>query len=176
MQGKLNDYPGKLKFLNMKTLIEKYFNGETSLEEEARLRAYFNSDEVDESLRPYQPLFSFFEKESQRALGNDFDPKLLSRLENEGRVVRMKTWQRNLLRIAAVGAVLFGALFFLEKPVLTPAHQAGIDWSKYEITDEQLAYEETVKALRLVSAKLNKGSKKASQEVLKVEKVSKYFN
>lgn len=88
----------------------------------------------------------------------------------------MKAWGRNLLRIAAIGAVLIVAALFLRKPAAKPLQQAEIDWSKYEITDEQLAYEETVKALKLVSEKLNSGSKKAADEVKKIKKVSKYFN
>jgi hypothetical protein len=161
----------------MKDLIEKYFNGETTLEEEARLRAYFSGDKVEESLQQYQSLFRFFEAEKGQQVSDDFDQTLLCRLEEGGgKVVLMQTWRRNLLRMAAVGAVLLIAFFFLEKPFVHPNVQAGIDWSKYEIKDEKLAYEETVKALKLVSAKLKKGSRKASREVEKVEKVSKYFN
>ena len=88
----------------------------------------------------------------------------------------MQPWKKHLLRIAAVAAVLLGVLFFLEKPTVAPDQQAAINWNKYEITDEHLAYGETVEALKLVSAKLKKGSKKTSEEVEKVERVSKYFN
>lgn len=88
----------------------------------------------------------------------------------------MRTWPRQLLRIAAVGALLITAMVFLWKPQNTQAQHASIDWSKYEITDEQQAYEETVKALRLVSSKLKKGTEKATHEVEKMEKVGKYFN
>ncbi len=94
----------------------------------------------------------------------------------EVKIVKMRTWPRNLLRIAAVGAVLVVAMVFLQKSNTSYAQQASVDWSKYEITDEKQAYEETVKALKLVSSKLNKGSKKAVHEVEKMEKVGKYFN
>lgn len=161
----------------MKNLIEKYFKGETNLEEEARLRDYFNSEEVDESLRPYQPLFRFFEAERQHVPGDDFDRKLLARMENEAGIVKMKPRHRNLLRIAAAAAIALGVLLFLQKTAGPSAAQTtGIDWSKYEITDEQVAYEQTVKALKLVSEKLNKGSAKTSQEIGKIEKISKYFD
>lgn len=164
-----------LKYSDMKNLIEKYFEGETTLQEEAELRRYFNSDEVDESLRQYQPLFRHFENEKAQGLSADFDQKLLERLEGSAKVVRMQGRQRTWLRVAAIGAVLTGAFFYLQRPV-SPAQQQAINWDKYEIKDEKVAYDETVKALRLLSSKLNKGSKKAVLEVGKVEKVSKYFN
>ncbi|MCC8154765.1 MAG: hypothetical protein LIP01_11535 [Tannerellaceae bacterium] len=49
----------------MKTddLIHKYFEGETSCEEEKRLREYFNSGHVAEHLKIYIPLFTYFEQE-----------------------------------------------------------------------------------------------------------------
>jgi hypothetical protein len=159
----------------MKNLIEKYFEGETSLREEAELRRYFNSGNVEESLRQYEPLFRHFENEREWGLSDEFDQKLLAKLEGGARIVPMRNWQRTWLRVAAMGAVLIGAFFYLQRPVL-PAQQQAINWEKYEITDEKAAYEETVKALKLLSSKLNKGSKKAAEEVEKVEKVSKYFN
>ncbi|MCC6726384.1 MAG: hypothetical protein IT258_17890 [Saprospiraceae bacterium] len=161
----------------MKALLEKYFDGETSLEEEAQLRAYFNSEAVDDELKMYQPLFQHFTQEHEQALPDDFDERLFQQLEPaEAKVVKMRTWPRQLLRIAAVGAVLLVAMVAIWKPNPTQPLQASIDWSKYEITDEQKAYEETVKALRLVSSKLNKGKHKASEEMEKMEKVGKYLN
>jgi hypothetical protein len=161
----------------MKALIEKYFEGESSLEEEAQLRAYFNGESVDEELKAYQPLFQHYANERERALSDDFDEKLFQKMEpTAAKVVQLRTWPRQLLRIAAVGAALVVAMIYLWKPSQPLTQQAAVDWSKYEITDEQQAYEETVKALKLVSSKLNKGSKKATQEVEKMEKVGKYFN
>ncbi|MBI5914014.1 MAG: hypothetical protein HY842_01440 [Bacteroidetes bacterium] len=160
----------------MKALIEKYFEGETTLEEEARLRSYFNSGQVDEALKEYQPMFRFFASERKISVSGGFDEALLQKLEPQANVVKMRTWPRHLLRIAAVGAVLVAALVFLQKPNNGQSQQVAVDWSKYEITDEQVAYDETVKALRLLSSKLKKGSKKAADEVEKMEKVGKYFN
>ena len=162
----------------MKALIEKYFEGETSLEEEARLRDYFNSgQEVPDDLREFQPLFQHFSTEREQVLSDDFDEVLFQKMDTtETKVVQMRTWPRQLLRVAAVGTVLVVAMIFLQKTNTTQAQQASIDWSKYEIKDEKVAYEETVKALKLLSSKLNKGTKKASDEMRQMEKVGKYLN
>lgn len=41
-------------------LIEKFFNGETSLSEERRLYAYFNRGDIPVDLQCYRPIFSGF--------------------------------------------------------------------------------------------------------------------
>lgn len=47
----------------IETLLEKYFEGETSSAEEKKLREYFTSGEVAPHLRVYVPLFLYFEEE-----------------------------------------------------------------------------------------------------------------
>ena len=46
-------------------LLEKYWTGETSLEEELALKAFFSGDSIPEELRRYQPLFLWKTKQSQ---------------------------------------------------------------------------------------------------------------
>ena len=41
----------------IKQLIEKYWAGDTSLEEERALKTFFSGDAIPEELRKYQPLF-----------------------------------------------------------------------------------------------------------------------
>jgi hypothetical protein len=44
-------------------LLEKYWEGDTSIDEERLLKAYFASNEVDDSLRQFAPLFQVFREE-----------------------------------------------------------------------------------------------------------------
>ena len=164
-----------MKLIEMKKLIEKYFEGTSTLEEESRLRDYFNGPNVEEALKQYQPLFNFFEAEQKASLGADFDQRLMAGIEGQGRIVSMHSWKRRLLQVAAVGVILIGAFVFLKKPI-THSSQTAINWEKYETTDTQLAYEQTKEALKLLSSKLKKGSQRAVDEVAKTEKVSKYLN
>lgn len=41
----------------MKDLVKRFMEGETTLEEERRLYAYFSGDNVDEELLPYRDFF-----------------------------------------------------------------------------------------------------------------------
>ena len=51
----------------MKTeeLLEKYFDGQTTCEEERALRRFFASDQVPEHLEVYRPLFACIDREAE---------------------------------------------------------------------------------------------------------------
>ena len=155
-------------------LIEKYFNGETSLSEEASLRKYFNSGNVANDLKQYEPLFQYFEAEQESVLTEDFDNKLFEKLETGAKIVPMRSKRFVLLRVAAAIVFLI-ASFFLFQNISEPepsTKTAQIDWEQYEPETPEEAYEETKKALQLLAMKLNKGTKKAAKEVSKMEKIN----
>lgn len=52
--------------MNIEDLLHKYFEGETSAEEEALLRNLFASGEVPEQWNIYKPLFGYFDEEIKR--------------------------------------------------------------------------------------------------------------
>lgn len=47
-----------MKQEDIKHLVDKFFDGETSLEEESRLYAYFRQEPLPASLQPYRELFA----------------------------------------------------------------------------------------------------------------------
>lgn len=53
--------------MDIDELLNRYFEGETSAEEELRLRAFFSSGNVPERLAVYMPMFAYFEQESLKA-------------------------------------------------------------------------------------------------------------
>lgn len=50
---------------DIETLLNKYFEGETTCEEERRLRRFFAEGLVPEHLEVYCPMFAFFEAEQK---------------------------------------------------------------------------------------------------------------
>ena len=44
-------------------LLRRYFDGETTLKEERDLQRYFADGDIDESLKAYSPMFTFFAQE-----------------------------------------------------------------------------------------------------------------
>lgn len=55
--------------MNIEELLDRYFEGETSAEEERSLRSFFASGQVPEHLEAYRPLFAYFDEEI--SAGND---------------------------------------------------------------------------------------------------------
>lgn len=52
--------------MNIEELLNKYLEGETSCDEERKLRLFFAQDKVPGHLQTYRPMFTFFEEESKR--------------------------------------------------------------------------------------------------------------
>lgn len=51
------------KQIYIEELLEKYFEGQTSLKEEKVLREYFRQDNIPEAMETYRPMFAFFSDE-----------------------------------------------------------------------------------------------------------------
>ena len=64
-------------------LLERYWNCETSLEEEQILRSFFRQKEVPAHLLRYKQLFAYQDVEKEKGLGDDFDTRILTRIESQ---------------------------------------------------------------------------------------------
>lgn len=51
---------------DIKTLLDKYFEGETSIQEERDLQKYFSSSNISPKYLKYAPMFRFFEEEKSK--------------------------------------------------------------------------------------------------------------
>ncbi len=88
-------------------LIERYWACETTLQEEAILRAFFSQPDVPESLRKYQALFTY-ELEKEKPLGEDFDARMLEQIgmTPKAKTVTLKRRLMPLFRAAAIVAIV----------------------------------------------------------------------
>lgn len=99
-------------------LLERYWDGATSLEEETILRTFFSQQKIPASLAFYKDLFVYEQNQKQVTLGNNFDQRVLQAIEtdykNEGNNVnQVKAKQvtitqrlRPLYRAVAIVAVV----------------------------------------------------------------------
>lgn len=93
-------------------LIEKYYNGETSLEEESQLHDFFQGEEIPDHLKSYQADFAF--KLGLRGLESqietdDLFAKLdtaVSQVEKEPKVVQVNWLKNKWLGRVAAGLIL----------------------------------------------------------------------
>lgn len=62
-------------------LLKRYWQCETSLEEEAQLRAFFSGSDVPAHLLRYKELFVYGQLQQEVRLGEDFDARVLAEIE-----------------------------------------------------------------------------------------------
>ena len=87
-------------------LLERYWQGETTLQEEAILHAFFGQPDIPEHLRKYQPLFVL---EKEEPLGDDFDDRLLGMIEEDepkAKIVTLTSRLMPLFKAAAIVAII----------------------------------------------------------------------
>jgi len=143
---------------HIEELLQKYWNAETSLEEEQQLREFFNGEDVPQSLKETASLFRYFEM--QKKVGVDdssFSNNLKKKLKPAGKVISISMMQ--LARIAAGLLVVVAATFFIRQEV----RKAYPDEPEDTYTDPKVAFEETKKALMMISKSFNKAQKEASK-------------
>lgn len=64
-------------------LLERYWECQTTLEEEAILHKFFAQNDIPVSLLPYASLFQAEERMAEECLSEDFDQRLLTRISDE---------------------------------------------------------------------------------------------
>lgn len=139
-------------------LIERYFQCETTLQEEQILRAFFAQEdqEVPEQLSQYRPIFAALIGED--ALGDDFDNHILALTEKQpvvkARTISMRQRLQPLFRAAAVVAIVLtlGNAMNLSLRQSDSA-ETDINYAAYKDTydDPAVAYDQMEDALQLIS-------------------------
>ncbi|MEE4197374.1 MAG: hypothetical protein V2I54_07000 [Bacteroidales bacterium] len=141
----------------IKALLEKYYNGDTTLEEEEELRTYFNGTSIDQEFLPYRDIFIFSTHEIEAAEDiPEFGDEILENINNH----QNRKTQKNrkiinyTLSIAASISILIVSFFFIQNEFKN--EHANSFQDTYE--NPELAYLQAKEALLYVSAKLNSGT------------------
>ena len=139
---------------NVKALYKKYWDGKTSIEEEETLKnIYVDSENIDESERIY---LQFLEKErSSDVLGSEFDDSIIEIVESKNDTRKSKTYR---FWYAAASIVFFATIGIIFKNNFVEPTVPAAVVQQDTFDDPEKAFEETKKALLLLSSKLNSGS------------------
>ncbi len=91
-------------------LVERYFRAETSEAEEQILRAFFRQADIPAPLRRWRALFAYEAEAGRDGVGEDFDSRVLKRIEAEepvrARRLTLRRALRPLFQAAAAVAVV----------------------------------------------------------------------
>ena len=165
-----------MNYNSIKELLEKFYSGETSLEEEATLKRFFAEEIVPERLRTDQELFcSLTGNEEDSTLDDDFDKAVLAQIAGKSFRWGRHQWTYTLSGLAAAALIIIslwiGGVFSVQRQL--PG----------TINNPQVAYAETKKALMEVSDNLNKGlnpiqnaTEKLNEPIQQMSKISDMEN
>ncbi|RZJ71799.1 hypothetical protein [Flavobacterium sp.] len=126
----------------IESLLNSYFDGETTLAEERVLQEYFSQPNVAQHLEQYRSMFGYFVKEREQR----FD----GALPLEPRKRKSVAW----LSVAASIVVLLGIGTFAYNNLNAPT-TAPKELGTYE--NPEIAFQQTQKALDMLAAHVNKG-------------------
>ncbi len=151
------------KYINQ--LLDKYWAGETTLEDEKVLAAYFNTDQVDEDFKPFKPLFEYFDQ--QRQVSVDLEDQVMERIRSkriETKVIRL-TWKRAL-------AVAASLILLVTAGISTYRYQLSkkdnlVMQDTFESPEEAL--EQTKAALLYLSNRMNRVADQTTKSLEKTE-------
>jgi hypothetical protein len=127
-----------MEFNKAEKIIEKYFNGESTVAEEKELSEYFASSDVADHLAQYKPLFANYAEEKEELFAHS-----IKRLKSKSK--------RNWLPIAASIMVLLGASVYF----YSENNKQNEDLGTYN--DPEVALKQTQKALAMLSSHINVG-------------------
>jgi hypothetical protein len=137
----------------LKSLLEKYYDGLSTAEEEQELRDYFSGTEVLPGYDAEAEIFRFYvDSADMPEPSADFESRIIKALDAETRIAGRPGIRRYLvpsLSAAAGLMILVASWFFL------------LQQKKSEDTfsDPKIAYAETMKILMDVSSKMNQGTR-----------------
>jgi len=137
----------------IKRLLEKYYSGESSAEEELLLRDYFSKPDVSEELNNEKEIFRYYLDLSEIPEPSEgFEDRIVSAVEGIADApVRLKN-RRVFGMIAGIAAtilIITGSYFFF-------INRSG---PAETFSDPEIAYAETIKILYDVSSRLNQGTR-----------------
>lgn len=163
----------------IKILLDKYYDGETSLDEEKILKSYFASADIDESLLEHAPVFAYFKTESALKAGDDLEYKILQKL-NDAAVVpfyKSRIFWTYFTGIAA--SIIFVFAFIFESQ---NSHNDQMAGAQQPDRKTLIAYQQTKIALAYVSGTYSRATEplnevaKFKNSTITIEEMSKMEN
>lgn len=141
-------------------LLKKYWECETSLEEEQSLREYFKGQNIPEELKETAALFRYFEENKKKSINDiTFDKVVVERVNVPLKKGKSVSLVYNAMRIAAGIAVVMVATWFIRTEVRKSTPADVVD--TYD--DPKLAFEETKKALMMISKSFGTAEQQAKK-------------
>lgn len=160
-----------MDYKNIEQLLKRYWQCETSVEEEGQLREFFSSEEVPTHLLPYKSLFVYQKQQHEIKLSDDFDTRILEKIEPVVFKAKHITFisRFNPLFRAAVVVALFLMLGNVAQKTIFQDDRLDYNYNTYRDTynDPDVAYKKVSSALNILSNEINKSQNLDSDSIIK---------
>ncbi|MBC7642333.1 MAG: hypothetical protein H7174_08345 [Flavobacterium sp.] len=125
--------------INIETLLERYFDGDTTLEQEKQLTNYFCGSNVAQNLKQYQPMFQFFNQQKTGVFNQEI------KLKSSNKIIWFS------IAASIVLLVGLGTFYYMNNEQINPGEGLG----SYQ--SPEVAFQETQIALQMLSNNVNVG-------------------
>lgn len=149
-----------MEFNKVRELLDRYWDGTSTQEEEEALRSFFSRDiaNLPADLKEAQPLFSYFAAERDMPMPVLPDLEIaVAQLQTPERPVKQMIWQ-HWMKYAAILLIAIGIGYAIRQAE-SRRDQISVAVSEQDTFDDpEKAFAVTQKALQLLSHNLNKGT------------------
>lgn len=157
----------------IKELLEKFYNGDTSEEEEKVLKEYFQAeDAISVDMGPDAAIFGYYEARHGEVPGDGFESRFLENIGEKRATPSSSKPVRRIAYISTIAAsiiIILGAVLLLRQKPLADTYASAEE-----------AYQETLNTLKYVSSYWEMGTKdlepikEFSQPVSNLQNLSKF--
>lgn len=145
------------------SLIEKYINAETSLEEEHTIKTALAGESHHENYRDIQALYGYFDLQKSRTIPTFTNPAVPIRNTKARRIIPIR-W----IAAAASIIILVVAFFWINQPRGATTEDT--------FSDPYVAAENAIKALELLGTEINRGQNIAMDQMKEFENFNRLLD
>jgi hypothetical protein len=157
------------KIEEIRILLDKYWNCQTTIEEEKILQLFFSQNNLPKEFEPYVSYFRYVDQLQNESTNADFDEKIetaINRQNKEKDYITLKIFLPALRAVASIAIILslsFGVYFIINKN--------SKSYFAETYNDPNAAFEHATFALGKLSEALQKGEQASMKSIQELQKV-----
>ncbi|MBK8054458.1 MAG: hypothetical protein IPK35_14625 [Saprospiraceae bacterium] len=156
--------------LDMDEVLNRYWEGETTLREEEMIKAYFKSGNVAENHTEYSDLFHYFDEQKNVTFPVNHNLPAKEAINTDVKETKIFSIRKILLAVAAVSVLVFSAVNVFQ--IINDNSHKQQTAEIIEIEDPDEALRVTREALALVSTKFRESQETVRKNMEPLEKAA----
>lgn len=156
-------------------ILDKYWAGETSLEEESSLIQYFCSDQIAQQHLMYQPIFQVFSDSRDQKISASFEQTLIQKIAKESNPIPTPIKQiqtRSINRFIGIAAsiliIIVAGLFIVNNS----KNDAQIDLYADTFSSPEEALDEIKSAFVVLTTQMSESTAMVEDEIKKLDNLN----